>query len=165
MPLRRRPAEQAGKWPAEDRAPAPWPGPRRSASRRAIRPRSVSIMRRSCSAFSSTTVVATEQRQAEDEAGARRPAEHPASAAPRPCVEADLHDSAGHGYGAHRVGRFSEKCRPTPNIGGIDADLGEFQRHSWSATKPGCVGPDQRRRRSDSRPAAGCGSGWRWRRE
>ena len=43
----------------------------------AMRPRSVSIRRRSCSARSSTTVLATDKRQAEDEAGAERPAEQP----------------------------------------------------------------------------------------
>ena len=103
----------------------------------AMRPRSVSIRRRSCRALSSTTVDATDK---------ARPNSRPAPrlqpirlARPRPSNVAKPICTRAPGMASARtlIRSLSEKCSPTPNIKRITPSSASSAPSAWSATKPG----------------------------
>ncbi len=107
----------------------------------AMRPRSVSIRRRSCSARSSTTVEATDS---------ARPKTSPAPIVqpsiqdkPAPSAVAKPICTMAPGTAMARTDKrsLSEKCRPTPNISRMTPISASSLARPASATKPGVFGP------------------------
>ncbi len=107
----------------------------------AIRPRSVSSRCRSCSARSSTTVLATDSASPNTR---RSPIGQPSSQpSPAPSSVARPICTSAPGIAIARTDSRSrsEKCRPTPNISRITPISASSGARSRSATKPGVHGP------------------------
>ena len=107
----------------------------------AMRPRSVSTRRRSCSARNSTTVLATERARPKISPA---PSDQPISRArPTPiAVATAIWPSApGTAIVLTESRSFSEKCRPTPNISRMTPISANSVASFPSATKPGVKGP------------------------
>ena len=130
----------------------------------AMRPRSVSIMRRSCSARSSTTVVATDSARPKTRPAPIDQPSAQASAAPSTVAKAICTTAPGTAMARTDSRSFSEKCRPTPNISRMTPISASSSARRLVGDEAGRVRARPGRRRPDSRPAAGCGSGWRARR-
>ncbi len=107
----------------------------------AILPFSLWTSRRSCSAAQQHDGARHRQRQAEDQARGRIPAEPESEAEAEQRRDADLHDRAGHRDRLHREQVLQEKCRPTPNISRMTPISASSLARFWSATKPGVNGP------------------------
>lgn len=107
----------------------------------AMRPRSVSIRRRSCKARSSTTVEATESASPKTSPA---PIDQPSiQARPAPSAVAKPIWTIAPGTAMARTDNrsFSEKCSPTPNISKMTPISASSLARPASATKQGVFGP------------------------
>lgn len=107
----------------------------------AIRPCSLSTMRRSWSARSSTTVLATDRATPKTRPA---PTPHPmpqASAMPMRVATAICTTAPGMAMARTDSRSLREKCRPTPNISRITPISASSTAMCESATKPGVNGP------------------------
>ncbi len=107
----------------------------------AMRPRSVSMMRRSCNARASTTVLATDRASPNT---TPPPIDQPNTwANPMPSsVPIAMRSSApGTAMARTSISSLSEKCRPTANISRITPISASWLASACSATKPGVNGP------------------------
>ena len=103
----------------------------------AMRPRSVLMMRRSCRARSSTTVLATDSaRPKVIPAPIGQPSRLP-SPTPKAVATAICTMAPGTAMSRTDHRSFSEKCRPTPNISRMTPISASSLASDWSATKPG----------------------------
>jgi hypothetical protein len=127
----------------------------------AILPRSVSTSR-VLQRFQQHDGAGDRQRQAEDEAPPRRPAQQLAQAPAEQRREADLDDGAGHGDAAHRQQVLQRKMQADAEHQQDDADLGQLRRQALVGDEAGRVTARPGRRPRDSRPAAADCSRLRW---
>ena len=106
-----------------------------------MRPRSVSISRRSWSTLSRTTVLATDSATpkmspAPADQPSDQPTAMPSGVATSPCASAP-----GTAIARTASKSLSEKCKPTPNIKRMTPTSASWLAIFWSATKPGVKGP------------------------
>ena len=124
----------------------------------AMRPRSVSTRRRSCSARSSTTVEATDKRETEHQAGAERPAQqHARAPMPSSGRDRDLHDRARDRDRLHLQQIVEREMQADAEHQQDDADFGELVGDLLVGHIARRERPDQDAGQRDSRPAARCG--------
>ena len=112
----------------------------------AIRPFSLSMRWRSCSALSSTTVEATESARPNS---SPPPSVQPisvASPSPRPVAPAICTSAPGIATARTDSRSLREKWSPTPNIRRMTPISESSCARLWSATKPGRIGTNQHAR-------------------
>ena len=107
----------------------------------AMRPRSVSISLRSCSARSNTTVLATDSASPNTTPALTDQPIHAASPTPSSVAQTIWAMAPGMAMARTESRSSSEKCRPTPNISKITPSSASWLARFWSATKPGVKGP------------------------
>jgi hypothetical protein len=107
----------------------------------AMRPRSVSISRRSCKARNSTTVLATDSAKPKTNPAPTDQPNIQARPVPRVVAKAICTTAPGSAMARTESRSLSEKCRPTPNIKRMTPISASSSAKCWSATKPGVCGP------------------------
>ncbi len=107
----------------------------------AMRPRWVSSKRRSSSARSSTTVLATDSARPNTSPCISDQLMLHASAQPSRVATTICASAPGTAIHFTSIKSSSEKCSPTPNISNITPSSDSWLAMVWSATKPGVNGP------------------------
>ena len=106
-----------------------------------MRPRSVSSSRRSCSARSSTTVLATESARPKTRPAPSGQPKHQRQPHAEQRGDGDLDDRAGHGDGPHRQQILQRKVQADAEHQQDDADLGELGGQRRVGDEAGVNGP------------------------
>ena len=107
----------------------------------AMRPCVVSTSRRSCSARSRTTVLATDRARPNTSPASVDQPRNQASAQPSALATMIWTIAPGTAIDFTDSRSLSEKCSPTPNIRRMTPISASSAIRSWSATNPGVNGP------------------------